>query len=1544
VPTDAVNEAQTCNGSLAVETGVTSLEDCQTLCTGATGCNFIQYLYDLEECHLHQDCSAPRSCTSSCGRTLERVTLAVYESYTHVYVASGYDNSNTTCDGTSTSWGVEGQMSTLTLDACKTACTDATDCNYVQFELDDSSSDGSGNCHLYQDCLVTRSCGSSCGRTLLKQVFTGGPVLCGWDAVSEACVADHSLSTGLCSQTAEEVGAACEVTTVVLTGLLAVNYVSRRLLEEPSCLTDALRENVRSALATLAQVDPEAVSVQEAKGSTETECLLRYTMAIATVATEDDNAQAQVEAAIVLARLSNSSSGAGKNSLSHGVTEFLRLSHHENITVEEAGKPAVDVRNDNLLRVCGAPPAILWMDDMWSPDECAEFTRSSGPCQVPCLQGYRSEGFFRCTASGSWDGSPRCIPEWTPEPWSECSSGCGEGMQQRSVTCPVPGACGEEVALYSTSQACFGTQDCTWLLGSWSPCSTTCGIGNQSRTVDCSSSRSSSDCPGMRPIALEPCEDYSGCGWRVGEWQQCTSSCGNGTQARDVSCISWIGGHCEGDVPAAVQPCHNSSLCQWQIADWSTCSNDCGSGMQMRDVWCSSGLDADCGDAKPVSSRHCRGTTSCMWLVGDWSPCSETCGEGLQQRSVMCASGREDDCSVHTKPSHEQACHSRSACNWTIGAWSSCSTQCGHGFRERSVQCPTGAEDDCSGVPPLTQEECTSMADCSWHVTPWSACSVSCGLGRRLRTVTCPSGNETQCLLQAGEKPASMQTCQNRAACEWQVFGWSACSATCGTGVATRVVACSSGEDADCSAQDRPTSRVNCEDNSGCGWNVSNWSTCSSSCGEGEQARTAACRDGFVCPGAGPALRQPCYNSSRCLWARGEWDTCSTNCGAGIRTREVTCPTNVSSDCGAARPESVEACYATDNCEWAIAPWGACTGTCGSGTRARSVSCPSGNHRDCPATMPSIIESCENLDDCTWQASEWSECSVSCGTGEQSRAVFCASADEAHCLLDNKPRSVRTCHSTVACLWQAGSWSTCNTLCGRGTRTRSVTCEGSGGNSDCNGEAPVAEEDCRDVSACSWNATPWSPCSRRCGEGSSSRKVLCSSGFDADCAHLARPVDQQRCSGDGNCSWTVGPWSSCTGRCGPQTRDVACDSGLDADCYAIVPPAKAQVCPADSCADGVHGVLQCSLRVELFIDTHVDDALDEVQVAIQTVVATMLRIPASAVTVLADKTRRLSSKLGSLQLAVWRRLATGVAAGFSVEVRGASQGAVSFLQTPAGQEELTRGLSTTLAAEGVFVQSLSLSAVEVTEETASPLENRTSVPTTFEPLGLYDNDDATDSRSDWAVISIVALFSLLAVAVTVFYLRQRMRWRRSTKVAAVPIESSEDEECKAHSLGSKRAGMEKLKFWSKPRTVAPIPLDEPQAEDPWAPKATHIESGLRHLVSSQPRFSKVSQEAYEAEQQGPDRPPSPSPRSGSVSEEPQMTEDVPWSEPAPAKSVLQVSPSGCFASQRSDGTWQDSKQSASCQQSLDGPRAAANLETCQTDKHSTLQRPALELS
>eukprot|EP00971_Amphidinium_carterae_P076087 1503146-Amphidinium_carterae.3 len=61
------------------------------------------------------------------------------------------------------------------------------------------------------------------------------------------------------------------------------------------------------------------------------------------------------------------------------------------------------------------------------------------------------------------------------------------------------------------------------------------------------------------------------------------------------------------------------------------------------------------------------------------------------------------------------------------------------------------------------------------------------------------------------------------------------------------------------------------------------------------------------------------------------------------------------------------------------------------------------------------------------------------------------------------------------------------------------------------------------------------------------------------CRSCATQSEFANLEGDGNCSWTVGPWSSCTGRCGPQTRDVACDSGLDADCYAIVPPAKAQV-------------------------------------------------------------------------------------------------------------------------------------------------------------------------------------------------------------------------------------------------------------------------------------------------------------------------------------------------------------------------------------------------
>eukprot|EP00971_Amphidinium_carterae_P249006 4942688-Amphidinium_carterae.1 len=60
----------------------------------------------------------------------------------------------------------------------------------------------------------------------------------------------------------------------------------------------------------------------------------------------------------------------------------------------------------------------------------------------------------------------------------------------------------------------------------------------------------------------------------------------------------------------------------------------------------------------------------------------------------------------------------------------------------------------------------------------------------------------------------------------------------------------------------------------------------------------------------------------------------------------------------------------------------------------------------------------------------------------------------------------------------------------------------------------------------------------------------------------------------------------------------------------------------------------------------------QVQVAIQTVVATMLRIPASAVTVLADKTRRLSSKLGAHVIDAPNRRCLGLGTDMTENISG----------------------------------------------------------------------------------------------------------------------------------------------------------------------------------------------------------------------------------------------------------------------------------------------------
>lgn len=359
------------------------------------------------------------------------------------------------------------------------------------------------------------------------------------------------------------------------------------------------------------------------------------------------------------------------------------------------------------------------------------------------------------------------------------------------------------------------------------------------------------------------------------------------------------------------------------------------------------GTLCDDGDACTTSDAcvggACTGTPSYAWSTGPFGLCSASCGAGEQSRGVQCTrcgtTVVDAALCVDPAPPATQSCDA-GACptyTWLTAPFSSCSASCGGGTQRRVVSCidDTGTlvfEGLCPSPRPTEVQTCNTGAcdTYAWVTGRFSTCSASCGGGTQTRSVTCASasGGAVADTLCSGVRPDTTQTC-NATPCTgfgWVPTAWSTCSVACGTGTRTRTVVCTNSSGAavassNCTGLPMPPTSEACGGN--CyHWSASAWSTCSATCGTGQQSRAVTCLNeatpapASACAGLPmPPSTQAC-SAPACVtyaWHAGDWSSCSAACGGGTRTRAVQCVDSMggvaaSGLCAGASPPTSESC------------------------------------------------------------------------------------------------------------------------------------------------------------------------------------------------------------------------------------------------------------------------------------------------------------------------------------------------------------------------------------------------------------------------------------------------------------------------------------------------------------------------------------------------------------------------------------------------------------------------------------------------------------
>uniref|UniRef100_A0A8C3JEE7 ADAM metallopeptidase with thrombospondin type 1 motif 7 n=1 Tax=Calidris pygmaea TaxID=425635 RepID=A0A8C3JEE7_9CHAR len=583
---------------------------------------------------------------------------------------------------------------------------------------------------------------------------------------------------------------------------------------------------------------------------------------------------------------------------------------------------------------------------------------------------------------------------WRFGSWTTCTATCGTGVQRQIVHCveKLAGIVEERFCDALTrpddQQRTCNEEPCParWWVGEWQKCSATCGrSGLMKRTVLCIQSvgldeqraLQHADCQHLsKPEATAPCHREVPCPseWAVGNWSECSATCGNGTQRRPVYCSNSTGAACDPTERPSSETICSLPQCQKKLDNQAP-------GTERADLpfptpqgpWWETGQSA--GSTHPAARPYPTGAdrgpggqaghhpevyapsslTSAPLVATTAFPAAVSLSPAVPRLATQLTSSgltHQDALApaMPTAPAHSPPVHPMEASSsefppawWAVGV-------------SHHPEPASPPAQQTSRWPPVSSTEPGE----SW---PWATPGTfAFGDGEQELSQPTPAAPPLQEKEEREEEEALLppSTTTSR-----RPFCWPAglrpgargaaslpavlqCSATCGVGAIWRSVRCSSGSDEGCAAANRPVPARRCSLRPCSSWRVGNWSKCSRSCGGGTKVRDVHCIDTrdqrllrpFHCQAVlyKPPAQLPCQSTPCLDWYTSSWRECSESCGGGEQERLVTCPELGRCE-ETLRPNTTRPCNTHPCTTWVVGSWGECTAPCGGGIQRRQVKC-----------------------------------------------------------------------------------------------------------------------------------------------------------------------------------------------------------------------------------------------------------------------------------------------------------------------------------------------------------------------------------------------------------------------------------------------------------------------------------------------------------------------------------------------------------------------------------------------------------------------------